>query len=131
MIVCEPGCDIFILPQTIIPNLQARKFILHDIFKKLKNKLAMAAEIITQIDQTFDPTRIIVTTDSWFGNDGLWKPSKDQLGIWVDRLESIFSSKRNNRLTIITHCIILSTITHRVTREWSGAAQPTINDSKR
>jgi hypothetical protein len=70
---------------------------------EFKSKLAMAVEMITQIAQAFDRTRIIVTTDSWFGNDGLWKPLKDQLGIWVDMISRLRS---NNNLFELpgAHC---------------------------
>jgi hypothetical protein len=59
---------------------------------EFKSKLTMAVEMITQIAQAFDRTRIIVIADSWFGNDGLWKPLKDQLGIWVDMISRLRSN---------------------------------------
>jgi len=59
---------------------------------EFKSKLTMAVEMITQIAWVFDRTRIIVATDSWFGNDGLWKPLKDQLGIWVDMISRLRSN---------------------------------------
>lgn len=59
---------------------------------EFKSKLTMAVEMITQIARVFDRTRIVVTTDSWFGNDGLWKPLKDRLGIWVDMISRLRSN---------------------------------------
>lgn len=62
---------------------------------EFKSKLAMAVEMIAQIAEVFRKTRIIVTTDSWFGNDGLWKPLNERLGIWVDMISRLRS---NNNL---------------------------------
>ena len=59
---------------------------------KFKSKLTMAVAMITQIAQVFDRARIIVIADSWFGNDGLWKPLKDQLGIWVAMISRLRSN---------------------------------------
>ena len=47
--------------------------------------------MITDIAEVFNHTRIIVTTDSWFGNNGLWKPLHKKLGQWfhmISRLRS-------------------------------------------
>ena len=62
---------------------------------EFKSKLAMAVEMITQLAEVFRQMRIIVITDSWFGNDGLWKPLNDRLGIWADMISRLRS---NNNL---------------------------------
>ena len=62
---------------------------------EFKSKLTMAVEMITQIADVFRQTRVIVITDSWFGNDGLWKPLKNRLGIWVEMISRLRS---NNNL---------------------------------
>ena len=56
------------------------------------SKLAMAVDMITDIAASFGHTRIIVTTDSWFGNNGLWKPLHDRLGIWIDMISRLRSN---------------------------------------
>jgi hypothetical protein len=56
-----------------------------------ETKLAQAAAMITAIAEAFERTGIILVTDSWFGNNGMWKPLHDQLGQWfnmVSRLRS-------------------------------------------
>jgi hypothetical protein len=57
-----------------------------------ESKLAQASAMITDIAETFRRTRITVVTDSWFGNNGLWKPLHDQLGLWVDMLSRLRSN---------------------------------------
>lgn len=47
---------------------------------EFKTKLAQAVDMITDIAQAFRQTQIITITDSWFGNNGLWKPLHNQLG---------------------------------------------------
>jgi hypothetical protein len=56
------------------------------------SKLAMAVDMITDVAGVFDRTRIIVTADSWFGNNGLWKPLHDRLGIWIDMISRLRSN---------------------------------------
>lgn len=41
---------------------------------EFQSKLEQAADMITDIAETFDPMPIITITDSWFGNNGLYKP---------------------------------------------------------
>ncbi len=62
---------------------------------EFKSKLAMAVDMITQIAEVFRKTRILVIADSWFGNDGLWRPLNDRLGIWIDMISRLRS---NNNL---------------------------------
>jgi hypothetical protein len=57
-----------------------------------ETKLAQATAMITHIAATFRQTRITVVTDSWFGNNGLWKPLHDQLGIWIDMISRLRSN---------------------------------------
>jgi hypothetical protein len=45
-----------------------------------ETKLAQAAGMISDIADTFRQAGIILVTDSWFGNNGLWKPVHKQLG---------------------------------------------------
>ena len=57
-----------------------------------KTKLEQAADMIIDIAQAFGHDRILAITDSWFGNRGLFKPLKDELGSRVD----IISRLRSN-----------------------------------
>jgi hypothetical protein len=41
---------------------------------EFETKLAQAFDMITGIAEAFGQTRIITITDSWFGNNGLFKP---------------------------------------------------------
>jgi len=58
---------------------------------EFETKIEQAVNMITDIAGVFKKTRIITTTDSWFGNDGLWKPLHKELGQWfhmISRLRS-------------------------------------------
>jgi hypothetical protein len=58
---------------------------------EFKTKLDQAVDMITDIAGAFGQTRILTITDSWFGNNGLWKPLHKRLGQWfhmVSRLRS-------------------------------------------
>ena len=56
-----------------------------------ETKLTQAVEMITDIAEAFGQTRIVTITDSWFGNNGLFKPLHKRLGTrfhMVSRLRS-------------------------------------------
>ncbi|MBT9439415.1 MAG: transposase [Desulfobacterales bacterium] len=58
---------------------------------EFETKLDQAVNMITDIAGAFSNTRIMVITDSWFGNNGLWKPLHKKLGQWfhmISRLRS-------------------------------------------
>jgi len=57
-----------------------------------ETKLAQAAAMVTDIAEAFCRTRITLVTDSWFGNNGLWKPLHDRLGIWINMLSRLRSN---------------------------------------
>jgi len=59
--------------------------------KKLtfESKLEQAAAMITQIATVFASAPITVVTDSWFGNNGLFKPLRHQLGQRVNLLSRL------------------------------------------
>jgi DDE superfamily endonuclease len=54
-----------------------------------KTKLEQAADMITDIAGVFAQTRILVITDSWFGNNGLFKPLRKSLGRRFDILSRL------------------------------------------
>ncbi|MEZ4549908.1 MAG: transposase [Desulfobacterales bacterium] len=62
---------------------------------KFESKLGQAAQMITQIADVFTNTAIIVVTDSWFGNNGLWKPLTEKLG---QRIHMISRLRSNNNV---------------------------------
>ena len=51
--------------------------------------------MITDISEAFGQTRIVTITDSWFGNNGLFKPLRSQLG---QRLHMISRLRSNNNV---------------------------------
>ncbi len=57
-----------------------------------ESKLEQAAEMITAIAAAFGSARITVVTDSWFGNNGLFKPLRQHLGRRVDLLSRLRSN---------------------------------------
>jgi len=57
-----------------------------------ESKLEQAADMITAIAAVFNPNRVTVVTDSWFGNNGLFKPLRHQLGRCVDLLSRLRSN---------------------------------------
>jgi len=46
---------------------------------EFETKIEQAVNMITDIAGLFSKTRIITITDSWFGNNGLWKPLHKKL----------------------------------------------------
>ena len=45
-----------------------------------QNKHQQAVEMLTVVGKEFPQQGILVVTDSWFGNQGLWKPLRKELG---------------------------------------------------
>ena len=62
---------------------------------EFKTKLEQSVEMITEIAEAFAQTPITVATDSWFGNNGLWKPMRGQLG---QRFHMISRLRSNNNV---------------------------------
>ena len=61
-------------------NIENRKQTFGKFEIKFETKLEQAVHMITDIADAFKQTRIITVTDSWFGNNGLWKPLRKKLG---------------------------------------------------
>ena len=59
---------------------------------RFETKLDQAVTMICDIASAFTPTRIIAVTDSWFGNNGLWKPLNDKLGPCFDMISRLRSN---------------------------------------
>jgi hypothetical protein len=62
---------------------------------EFETKLAQAVDMITDIAEAFSPTRITTIADSWFGNNGLFKPLRDKLG---QRFHIISRLRSNNNV---------------------------------
>ncbi len=62
---------------------------------QFETKLEQAADMITDIARAFGQTCVTAITDSWFGNNGLWKPLSDRLG---QRFHMISRLRSNNTL---------------------------------
>ena len=62
---------------------------------EFETKLEQAVNMITDIAQAFGQSKIVTITDSWFGNNGLWKPLHNQLG---RRFHMISRLRSNNNI---------------------------------
>ncbi|MGB5424497.1 MAG: transposase [Desulfobacterales bacterium] len=60
-----------------------------------ETKLAQAVEMITDIAEVFGQARIVTITDSWFGNNGLFKPLHNRLG---SRFHMVSRLRSNNNV---------------------------------
>jgi len=60
-----------------------------------ETKLKQATDMITEIASVFQPGSIITITDSWFGNNGLWQPIRNELG---RRFHMISRLRANNNV---------------------------------
>ena len=62
---------------------------------KFQSKHCQAVEMLCSIAAEFPKTVITIVTDSWFGNNGLWKPLRKELG---GRAHMISRLRSNNNL---------------------------------
>ena len=60
-----------------------------------QNKHHQAVEMLAVVGKVFPQQGILVVADSWFGNQGLWKPLRKELGKWVNLLSRL---RANNNL---------------------------------
>ncbi len=60
-----------------------------------QSKLAQAAQMMIGIADHFSVSPLLAVTDSWFGNQGLWKPVRQALG---DRFHILSRLRCNNTL---------------------------------
>jgi hypothetical protein len=54
-----------------------------------RSKFAQAVELIGRLGDAFAEAPILVVADSWFGNNGLFKPLRERLGARVDLLSRL------------------------------------------
>ncbi len=62
---------------------------------KFKSKHKQAVDMVADVAGQFSESNIIVVADSWFGNNGMWKPLRCELG---DRIHMISRLRSNNNL---------------------------------
>jgi len=60
-----------------------------------QNKHQQAVEMLAVVGEIFPKQDILIVTDSWFGNQGLWKPLRKKLGKWAHLLSRL---RANNNL---------------------------------
>ncbi len=60
-----------------------------------QSKHEQAVSMISEVAAVFSETDIIVVTDSWFGNNGIWKPLRKKLG---KRVHMISRLRANNNI---------------------------------
>jgi hypothetical protein len=61
-------------------DLGARPIQIGKNFVKFQTKLQQAVEMIAQVAAAFPRENLLIVCDSWFGNNGLWKPLRENLG---------------------------------------------------
>lgn len=47
---------------------------------QFQTKLEQSADMLVSLANAFPKVKILIATDTWFGNKGLWKPVRDKLG---------------------------------------------------
>ncbi len=62
---------------------------------KFQSKHGQAVDMLTDVAGEFSESNIIVVADSWFGNNGMWKPLRSELG---NRVHMISRLRSNNNL---------------------------------
>jgi len=88
---CLPLAHRFYLPKKAIEaNLENMK--VGGKESSFQTKLDQAVEMVTQLARHFVHVPITVVCDSWFGNDGLFKPLRKHLGASVQLLSRLRSN---------------------------------------
>jgi hypothetical protein len=62
---------------------------------RFQSKHEQAVDMITNVAAAFTESNIIVVSDSWFGNNGMWRPLRKELG---NRIHMISRLRSNNNL---------------------------------
>lgn len=76
---CLPLACRFYLPQSAINN-KSNNMKRQGSIPTFKTKLAQAVEMLESVAKFFTKPIILVVTDSWFGNNGLFKPARKAIG---------------------------------------------------
>ena len=75
-------------------DIQQNKLMMGGQKVHFKNKLEQSTEMLVGVAKVYDAP-ILIVTDSWFGNNGLWKPLRKKLGPEVHLLSRL---RANNNL---------------------------------
>jgi len=76
-------------------SIENRKRMLSKPVIEFETKFEQAVDMITDIAGAFGQTRILAITDSWFGNNGLWKLLHKKLG---QRFHMVSRLRSNNNI---------------------------------
>ncbi|EFK12392.1 conserved hypothetical protein [delta proteobacterium NaphS2] len=88
---CLPLSQRFYLPQKAI-NAKSDNMRVAGKVVSFQTKLQQAVEMVIQVAQHFAGVDIIIVCDSWFGNNGLFKPLRTKLGNFVHLLSRLRSN---------------------------------------
>ena len=89
---CLPLCQRYYFLKDEIKNKKPT-FKGQDIVFQSKHR--QAVDMLVIVAAQFSLSKLLIVTDSWFGNDGLWRPLRKALGARVDMLSRLRS---NNNL---------------------------------
>ena len=88
---CLPLTHRFYLPQKTIDSKLDNMKISGEI-PSFETKLKQAVDMLTQLAHHFNGVKILCACDSWFGNNGLFKPARKQIGDLFDLLSRLRSN---------------------------------------
>jgi len=88
---CLPLAHRFYLPKKAIDSKLDNMRVPGKVVS-FQTKLHQAVEMVTQVAHHFPGVGITVSCDSWFGNNGLFKPLRDKLGNLVHLLSRLRSN---------------------------------------
>jgi hypothetical protein len=88
---CLPLAHRFYLPQKALTSKSGNMNIPGKTVS-FKTKLEQAVDMLVQLAHHFDGTKVLCTCDSWFGNNGLFKPARNHIG----NLFNLLSRLRSN-----------------------------------
>jgi hypothetical protein len=85
---CLPLAHKFYLPQNAI-NSKSDNMNIAGKTPAFKTKLVQAADMLVQLAHHFKEIKILCVCDSWFGNNGLFKPVRKHIGNLFDLLSRL------------------------------------------
>ncbi len=88
---CLPLAHKFYLPQNAI-NSKSDNMKIAGNTPAFKTKLVQAADMLVQLAHHFKEVKILCVCDSWFGNNGLFKPARKNIGDLFDLLSRLRSN---------------------------------------
>ena len=88
---CLPLAHRFYMPKKAIAS-KSDNMNIPGIATSFHTKLQQAAEMIIQLAHHFVGVPVMVVCDSWFGNNGLFKPLREQIGTSVHLLSRLRSN---------------------------------------